>query len=79
MKNKDNSTQPIRVSKQAHTNYLVRAAILASERGLDKLSLPAYIAEASKFFEDHRPKHKIKEATAEQLRESILEEARSGQ
>lgn len=33
-----------------------RALALAAERGIKKIPMPQYIAEASKFFEDNRPK-----------------------
>lgn len=51
------NTKPIRVHKDVHQVFLDRAAALSFERGqATSMSLPAYLQEASKFFEDNRPK-----------------------
>lgn len=51
-----NESKPIRVQAEVHETFIKRAAALAAERGIPEIKLPAYLAEASKFFEDHRPK-----------------------
>lgn len=50
------TSKPIRVQGDVHQTFTDRAAALAGERGVPEITLPAYLAEASKFFEDNRPK-----------------------
>ena len=47
---------PVRFKRPVKETLQKRAHQLATERGLDELPLPAYISEASQFFEDNRPK-----------------------
>ena len=56
---KSDDSKQIRVAGQVHQILVDRATKLSQERGTIKpMSLPAYIAEASAFFEAHRPKAK---------------------
>jgi hypothetical protein len=50
------TSKPIRVQGDVHETFTERAAALAAERGVPEIKLPQYLAEASKFFEDNRPK-----------------------
>jgi hypothetical protein len=51
------NTKPIRVHKDVHQTFLDRATALSMERGLSSaMSLPAYLQEASAFFETNRTK-----------------------
>jgi hypothetical protein len=56
IKKADDTSKPIRVQGDVHKVFTERAAALAAERGVPEIKLPAYLAEASKFFEDNRPK-----------------------
>jgi hypothetical protein len=47
---------PVRFKAEVKDLLQKRAETIAKERGGGELSLPAYIAEASQFFEDNRPK-----------------------
>jgi hypothetical protein len=49
---------PVRFKRELKETLQGRADSLAKERGLgaEDISLPAYLAEASQFFEDNRPK-----------------------
>lgn len=60
MKNKEvkvpEKYPPVRFKRPVKELLQKRASKLAHERGLDELPLPAYVSEASQFFEDNRPK-----------------------
>lgn len=47
---------PVRFKADLKETLQERAIALAKERGLDDMSLPQYIAEASQFFEENRVK-----------------------
>lgn len=46
----------VRFLESDYLALIERAEALSSERGLSALPLTQYLLEASKFFEDHRPK-----------------------
>lgn len=50
------TSKPIRIQADVHQVFVERAAALAAQRGVPEITLPQYLAEASKFFEDNRPK-----------------------
>ena len=47
---------PVRFKRPAKDTLQERADALAKERGLDEMSIPAYVMEASQYFEDNRKK-----------------------
>jgi hypothetical protein len=47
---------PVRFKADVKDLLQERATTLAKERGIDEMSLPQYIAEASQYFEDNRQK-----------------------
>lgn len=47
---------PVRFKRPVKEQLQNRADALAKERGVGEIPIPAYVAEASQFFEDNRPK-----------------------
>lgn len=55
--------QSVKLHPDDYTHYKNLAAKIKTERGLRKLSLADYFAEASKFFEDNRRNPYLKAGT----------------
>ena len=51
---------PVRFKRPVKEMLQKRANALAKERGVDEIPLPAYVSEASQYFEDNRPKPEAK-------------------